>query len=508
MIYLSAFGTPALKALAGDNAEVVIHGEKIPLLNISKNPKLIKEIDQFQNSNTPIDILRSFQKDTLEYGNSSLMLTTLHDDAPSIENKAGDKFIFLNAATVAGKNEIGQKLYKKLKDSNLNLNFEDNLTLGKHEYKDLGMPLEKFVKNKDKITDIISGDLGIPNEVVGKYIDQYLMPDTSRISLVPFNNFTINKDLKMSNESLILNNKIKELYQEYHVFEFFESGKVKGVNKTNNLKAWNELEKWGREKGLINATEDVDSAMYKERINYEKSPNAIFEKIRDDNENFNNETNFDKFEELFLNDINKSGESLEHLKVIAKDNPEEVIKITAKILDENIAYDFNESTNINNKDYKSVGDKHALGIPYITLATKLGVCHDYASTFVAAKYVLEKNGVPNMDKYAVLYTVSNDMNHAWDNLLRVNKKGDLEMTSIDLTWADDENISKIPEKLNSVDKDHFYLSEVDKVHQEALKKILEFNAFVEEEKLREIMTTLTDTPRAEIPKTAEIENVT
>lgn len=251
--------------------------------------------------------------------------------------------------------------------------------------------------------------------------------------------------------------------------------------------------------------------MSKEVKNYKASPIVNFERIRDANENFNNTKNFDKFEALFLKDINESGETIEHLKEIAKDNPEEVIKIASKVLDKNIAYDYGEYANITKKDFKAMEEKHDQGIPYMTLLTGQEVCHGYAETFAAAKYVLEKNGVPNMDKFAVFYTNSNKEKHAWDNLLIVNKKGDLEMTSIDLTWADDENISKIPNKLNAVDKEHYYTGipeKVDKLHQEALKKILEFNTLAEEEKLREMLMTLTDTPRLKFPNTAEIENVT
>lgn len=479
-LYLSAFGVPAVKELSGaHDMQVNIYGKEISLEDLAKNPELIKEIDQFHNGNTPIDILKTYQAKELEYNNTNLKLGTMVDIG--LDNNVQKSIYFAN---IGGNLNDLDKLNKDLKK--LNLSFQ---------YKDGGVPLEKFIEDKDKISETIANDLNIPKEVISKYIEQYLVPDTSKISVVPLNEFKINKDLNFSKNGMDLTNKQEELFEKYNVYG------SDGYNSTNWLKAMNDLQEWGREKGILNASEDVGTVMSREVKNYKASPTVNFERIRDANQNFNNTKNFDKFEELFLKDINESVETIEHLKEIAKDNPEEVIKITAQILDKNIAYDFNESSSITKNDTKNMEEKHAQGIPYITRATELGVCHDYAETFTAAKYVLEKNGVPNMDKFAVFYTNSNKERHAWNNLLMVNKKGDLEMTSIDLTWADDENVSKIPNKLNAVDEGHYYTGipeKVDKSHQEVLKKILELNALAEEEKLREILTSLADAHHPEI----------
>ena len=489
-LYLSAFGAPAIKELSGaHDIQLNIYGKEIPLEDLAKNPQLIKEIDEFHNGNTPIDILKSYQAKALEYNNTILNFNTKVDIG--IENTVQKSVYF---GDIGGNSESIGKLNNDL--INLNLSFL---------YKDGGVPLEKLIKNKDKISETISSDLNIPKEVISKYIERYLMPDTSKISVVPLNEFKINKDLDSAKNSLDLTNKKAEIFQKYDVYGQGEFDGAKWLN------AMNDLEKWGREKGIINSSESVDSVLDKETAKYHESPIAKFNELRNYNENFNKEKNFEKFEELFLKDIKEAGETIEHLKEIAKDNPEDVIKTISAILDKNIAYDYSESENITKKDFKTLKEKHEQGIPYSTLETNLGVCHDYAKTITAAKYVLEKNGVPNMDKLAVLYTSSDKMNHAWNNLLTVDKEGNIKMTSIDLTWADNENVSKITEELNAVNKDHYYTSpitEVDIAHQKVLKKILELNALAEEEKLREILTTLADAPRAELPKTAEKENAT
>ena len=68
------------------------------------------------------------------------------------------------------------------------------------------------------------------------------------------------------------------------------------------------------------------------------------------------------------------------------------------------------------------------------------------------------------------------------------------MTSIDVTWADDdkeENISKIPEKLNAVDDKHYYtgiIKKVNETHNKALEKIKDYNILAFQEKLKEVLT--------------------
>jgi len=48
-LYLSSFGSPALSALAGEDAKVKIKGEKISLKDLADNPELIKKVNQTLN---------------------------------------------------------------------------------------------------------------------------------------------------------------------------------------------------------------------------------------------------------------------------------------------------------------------------------------------------------------------------------------------------------------------------------------------------------------------------
>lgn len=232
-LYLSAFGMPAIKELSGaHDMQVNIYGKDISLEDLAKNSKLIKEIDQFHNGNTPIDILKNYQAKELEYNNTNLKLDTKVD--VGLDNTVQKSIYFAN---IGGNLNDLDKLNKDLK--NLNLSFQ---------YKDGGVPLETFIKDKDKISETIAKDLNIPKEVISKYIEQYLMPDTSKISVVPLNEFKINKDLNFSKNGMDLTNKQGELFQKYNVYS------PDGFNGTNWLEAMNELQKWGRENGILNAT--------------------------------------------------------------------------------------------------------------------------------------------------------------------------------------------------------------------------------------------------------------
>lgn len=461
-LYLTAFGSPALKELTGANAKVEIYGKEISLKDLADNPELIKEIGEFHNGNTPVDVLKSWQNKEFEYNNTAFNFNTKINIG--LENTVKKSIYF---GDMAGKIEELDKLNNDLNDSGLSFNYLDG-----------GVPLEKFIENKDKISEFISKDLNIPKELVGKYIEEFLMPDTSKISVVRLNEFKINKDFNLS-DGLELRSKKNELFEKYDVYSPGE------FNATNWLKAINEFEKWTKEKGI----NDPNKALAKEMKDYKDSPVAKFKELKNYNENFNKGKNFDKFEELFLETLENENESIDHLKEVATENPEEVIKMISKILGNNIEYDWDEIKSIDRKEFKDLEKKHAEGIPYITLKNKLGVCHDYAATFTAAKYVLEEKGVPNLDKFIVLYTGSDKMNHAWNNLLTVDKEGNLKVTSIDLTWADDKNISKIPEKLNAVDEKHYYTAKIEESHKKAIEKILNFNRVIEQEKLREILMT-------------------
>lgn len=416
-IFLSSSGMPVLGELTHTDVNVEFYGENISHEDLVEKPELIKDIDQRHNTNTLFDILKEYEEKPLKYDNNSSEFRLEYDnDFRSYTEDTPERVVYSSniEAGDAGK----EKLNDDLKNMGLSL-----------KYREGGIPLEKFIENKDEISKLIALDLKIPEEEIKEYINEALVLDTSKISIVPFNEFNMDEDL--------------------------------------------------------NSTVDSES----EEI---KAQREKFSELKDRYENYNNTTNIDKFEELLLKDLKDKGTSIEHLKEIAKDNPKEVLTILAKVLCESISYDYEEQKNMEKEDFTELNKKHAEGIPYATLKTNLGICGDYAETLPAAKYVLEKNDVPNLDRIMITYTSSDKCGHAWNDLYYLDGKGKIRFTSVDLTWADDENISKIPEKFNAVNKNHFYSSVITKAeeeYQELLKKRMEFNELDLQEKLRKMITT-------------------
>ena len=483
-LYLSSYGMPALSALAGDDAKVEIEGEKISLKDLANNPELIKEVDQACNAGTPIDILKAYSPpESFEHNENKLsfdIITKVGDD-----NSVG-KFIFFK--DISGNNyESIEKLDNDLKEIGMSLldtkGKEKGFLLNKNNAKE-GCPLDNFLKNKEQVTKIIAQDLNVPENLVEKYIENLIMPDVSKVSVVELNEFDINEDLKIPDDALKVKQKIEEVYKKYNVYS--EDG-IK--NFENELKAKKELKQWGEKNGY----EDIDSAFYEERESYENLPAVKLENLKLQEKAVAEFENADKFRDLFLESLNESGYSVEELKEIAEENPEKVIGIVSEVIGKNVEYDWLELMNLKfNKLMKELTGvdlkikKHSEGIPYITMESEKGVCHDYAITFTAAKYVLEEEGIPNLDKFAVISTISGKMNHHWSDIVTINQDGKLVISSLDSTWAD-----SLGGKLNAVDEKHYYSSlpeELDEAHQEALKKIGDWNNLVAQENLKKILT--------------------
>jgi hypothetical protein len=197
------------------------------------------------------------------------------------------------------------------------------------------------------------------------------------------------------------------------------------------------------------------------------------------NDMYTLENNSVAFEELFLETLEKDGYNIEELKMISEENPKEIIIIIADIIARNVEYDQYEADAP--MEYRA--EKHEGGIPWITLKTGLGVCHDYACTFIAAKKVLEDQGIPNLENVACLYASSDSQLHAWVALATMDDDGNIKVTYIDPTWYD-----VIPGRLNAVDRDHFWEGyDVQYAYEETLRKIMEMNLLVQKENLESVL---------------------
>ena len=463
-LYLSSYGMPIINALAENDAKVEIDGEKISLKDLADNPELIKEIDQSRNVNTPVNILQEYFAEPFVHEDFSMKLTVIGDRTDGTDNEETAVII-----DYKGRGEM----FGKFQESLNALGFENHRKID----------LDTFQNNKEKIAETLARDINVSEEEVANYFDEFLEINTSKISVVKFEDFEINKDLEFKKSDLVIN--YEEIMAKYN-FTIPEE-KVKAIN---------EFEKWGKDNGYENVWVALDEENLKEY------PASLAEKIKGrqviyyttalnemkeiTEEDLAKEK--EQFENIVVEKLEESGYDISKLKEIGENNPEKIITILAEVIGKNVEYDYDKL-----KLLEEEKELEAQG-PYDTLKDGKGICADYSRLFAAMKYVLEKEGVPNLDKFVVLETTARKevLYHAWNNLITVDENGKLIVTSIDTTWADDENISKISGKLNAVDEAHCYSNvqyDVQKAHQEALEKIGELNNLAKQGKLREMLMT-------------------
>jgi len=383
-LYLSSYGTPALNFLVDNDVKVEIKGHKISLKDLADNPEFTKEMDESQ-SNTTIDILEkySYPKILKDSG------TQFHLEI----NRWNEETVHFGDYTLRDEN------FDKLKG--------DLERIGVSLEKGEGVALNDFLENKEQIIKFISDDLEISEKKVRNYVDSFYVIDTSKISIVDFDDFQINKNLDSSN------------------FEF------------ENLKQM-ELDGF--------TEEDFESA--------------------------------DDFEELFLELLEKEDYTLEKLKEIAEDNPEEIIKIISEVIGKNVEYDEGRAKGKINSQ-----------TPHSTLKNEKGICCDYAKTLAFAKHVLTEKDVSNLDKFVVLTTNSPEMDHEWNILVTINSDENLVISFIDPTYHDSGK------KLNAVDETHYYK----RMEKSAIKSIQKaLKNFALQEKLKEILTEYDPKHKSEI----------
>lgn len=477
LLYLSSFGVSAMDALAKADASVDVYGEKVSIKDLMDNPKLMKDIEMANNFNSPIWIKAVYEP----YG--------------AFEHGDNVKFSFSVNAKIDNNNKMKMSVY--IGDILGPIEGLDNMN---KELENIGISLvggkesavDDFINKKDQIAQIMSKNLGVPLENVSKYINEYIEPeiDVSDVKIVELEDFKITKE---EEKKPILEQKKMEIYEKYKVDD--ENGR----NPDSWLKAEKELEAWWKNNG--NSSISFDKALEEEKKEIKNSPESKLKRLKYHEKETSMFKNADEFRNLTIKSLKEAGYSIEDLKKIAEDNPEEVIKIMADVINENVDYDWLEYLNleVNELISKLIGEKfqinyfmdkkHEEGISKETLKSGKGVCHDIGETFVAMKYVLEKEGVPNLDKFVSLWTVSSALNHLWPVLVTIEhdktneSKVKLVISYIDPTWSDSDK-----SKLDANDEKHYYTlnrEDIDAAQKEILEAINNYNKFVRQERIRE-----------------------
>lgn len=455
-LYLSSYGAPALNFLVNSDCEAEIDGEKISLRDLADNQELVKNIDKLHNSNAPIDIFREYFNEQYISENFSMNL----EIESSEEGKGKILFDFMGRW---GNLEEDLKVFKST------------------DYSGNEIDYDTFQNNKEKIAEIISENTGAPKEEIEKYFNEKMEINTSKISIVEFEDFEINKNLKFQKSEVL--EKYEKMSEKYNLNIPEE--------KTRMIE---EFEKFGEEKGYENVWEELT------KENMKNSVSSLSEKIAGETvtKRFYSNQEIDvellaegreQFGNLLIEKIEEAGYKMSELKEIGEEDPKKIITILAEVISKNIEYDYEKYELIQEEKYDEIKQQNY----YLTLRDGKGVCEDYSELFAAAKSELEKQRVPNLDKFVVLETTpSQDIqNHTWNNIVTVDENGNIVMTSIDITWADHENPPSVSERLNAVDESHFYSSAIgkaDEAHQKALEKIRDWNNLVKQKELEKILT--------------------
>lgn len=485
--YISSCGSTVLKDLAGAGVQVETAEGKVSLSELTSQENMEK-IDQSAATGTPIDIMKIYSPQTKfeekESGYSfSFHIKTVEQNDNSVQKTVTMDDPFWNT-------EQQEKLHSDLEVAGIHLSYESG-----------GCSLEDFMENRDEITAIFSEDLGVDKDKMDKYFENLFLPDTSKLTVVPYDNFTVNTHLGDGEGSLELAQQKESVYKQFHVEE---NGTRNGDNW---LKAEKELDQWwGEHNG--GSGETFDEALAKEKKDYDESPVSKLEKLKFNEQQMESYENDEAFRTLFLQDLAAAGYSIEDLKTIAEKDPKKIFEIISEVIGKNVDYDMKECSIIMamNSAFKLpdgtpgkeqiwkaeksyLDNKYPGGEPYNVLKSHKTVCFGYGKTFTAAfalaKDVLAKEGVNNLDGVVCLWTTSDAECHLWNALVTVDDNGNLVITYIDPTWQDKKGAP-----LNAVDKDHYYgavKKKIDREHAATLENMKEWNAITFQEKLNDII---------------------
>ncbi|MFZ2969917.1 MAG: transglutaminase-like domain-containing protein, partial [Minisyncoccia bacterium] len=410
--------------------------DRIFLEDLANTPELINDIDATDNTNSPLEIGREYLSPKPLFYNGVMIKCDVSEDRFNLDFKG------MSYGDSKKNNDILNRLKIDLE------------VLGFDQYQQIN--IIEFEKNIDKIAKTITNDLGAPEEEAQNYLNGFLKLDSAKIIIKKYENWEINKDLKFESKLL---EKLKEI-----------TGKYEKADPEGKDRILEEFNSWGKENGhqnVFNAVEEeqeFSKSSLSEAIPGQivKSPQEMAETVSEEQLKEENEG----FENLFVKKLEEEGYSIDKLKSIAEENPKKIVDILSYAIAKNTEYDYEKYKALNEGTY---GKRQT---PYHTLLTGKGVCQDYSELLKRAKDYLQKKGVPNMDKFLVFVSQNKaaDLDHAWNNLVTVDQDGKLSITSIDLTWAknvEDGKIEKIGEKIDAIDKKHYY--------SKTKKKIKKFN---------------------------------
>jgi hypothetical protein len=480
--YIASAGSAGFKNLAGAGVQVETEKGTVSLGDMV-TPENIQKIDESGATGTPIDIMKlyapptQFQDKKTGFG--------FGFDIKTVEQKDNSVHKTVKLDNIFWNKQQQDKLNDDLAAIGMNMDNSGD-----------GCSFEDFVDHQEKLIDIFSNDLGIDRGVMQSYFENILLPDTSQLKVVPYDQFKVNAATGSEENPLRLSEMKEKMYKQFNITR---------LDDGNWLKADKELDKWwSQQRG--NSTDSFDQALAKEKDNYSQRPEAKLERLQVDERQTETYEHNAEFREMFLQDLKASGYSIEQLKAEAKKDPKRVFEIISEVIGKNVDYDWTEYMVIEamvqaddlpegtpGKEFiKEAGnnyldDKYAAGEPYTALQTHKTVCHGYGKTFTAAfayaQEILQQEGVP-LGNVACLWTTSDAENHLWNALVTVDDSGHLTVTYIDPTWADEGA------PLNAVDQDHFYgavKEKIDREHAGALADIKEWNLETLQERLSDIV---------------------
>lgn len=491
-LYFSTLGSALADDLEGNDMQVEFdNGEKISFDELTNNPEFKEAMEN--NKDIPVDILQAY---------ATAPLSNEEDFAVSFvtsENNKGEKEIgtkFMGTYHVQGDTKEVQEDYKKMTD------LIQEIVKG-HASSNMAwerITMEEFQDNKEEITKEIASIMNISEKEVSNYFEKIIEASEQeykdeKVSAVSMEDWDINKELQTKGEITL---KYEELKNKYN-FDIPEEKE----------KAINEFEEWGKENEYDNiysalgkeelenpfsivkshetigvTTEDVYAKMISDNLNNKieekgfdlkelnKDPEKAFsllceivaerkgiddpegkEMLKSNLEDWWKANDYEgtkkimngekldrmpaivedaeyeefkeNFQKMILSDLENNGYDLDKLNEIANENPKEIINILSNYISSEYG---------NDKGYDG---------------------NDRSSIFMGAKGELEKAGVPNLDKFAVIQTSTDEGRVS--TLITVEDKDKIKTASISFHSIGNEPITE------------------EKAHNSVLDKIKELN---------------------------------
>ncbi len=391
--------------------------------DLIKDPELLALIDDTNDSQfSPFDLMESFSAGPLEGESGSV---TLHFENSSIvlqdvQVKDIDAF----------KTELEQNGIK----------FDDMKN---------GVSLSEFAEHKDDFDKITANYLGLSDDDVKNYEKKVVTLPISQMKCVNYNQFTPPMESELNPQVGELEDKKAEIYSSHGLDSKGEliANKITMNPSPEQIKAQEEskgqadaeLSEWLMNNGHSGNFEEAIQEAMDNKDNQENEKDAAFESEDLIKAEFDNP----EFEKKALDVLEKHGWSLNTIRTVAmEDGPQEVVKLVCEVVAAETFYDEREAENLG--DYSELGVFYAQknqDIPFNTLDSSTGICHDYVLTVLEIIEVLKNNDIP-MDNVAVFYANNtfddpSISTHAWVMAAyKDTDTGEAKYTLFDPTFQD------------------------------------------------------------------------